>query len=85
LYNRPEVAAVPGTNRYLGTQYRPTTTTNNNNNNNNKMSAIRYTKNLSKEDYTRYDQIRSDRNRDNPKWDDQNRSKRRTDRSHRVA
>jgi hypothetical protein len=24
LYNRAEVAAVPGTNRYLGTQYRPT-------------------------------------------------------------
>jgi hypothetical protein len=40
------MAAVPGTNRYLGTQYRPTTTTttttnnnNNNNNNNNKLQA----------------------------------------------
>jgi hypothetical protein len=29
------VAAVPGTNRYLGTQYRPTNNNNNNNNNNN--------------------------------------------------
>jgi hypothetical protein len=34
-----------------------------------KMSAIRYAKNLPQEDYTRYDQIRSDRSRDNQKRD----------------
>jgi hypothetical protein len=35
------MAAVPGTNRYLGTQYRPTNNDNNNNNNNNNNRQIR--------------------------------------------
>jgi hypothetical protein len=53
------VAAVPGTNRYLGTQYSPT---NNNNNTNNKKKTKKKKKTKIIEKYTTKLLLKSDSN-----------------------